>query len=85
MIDTRTLTQDQKASLGRHAQAAAALVMKPGDKFRATKCPGNKRWATFAGFDGYWIVSKSGINDFSPLCVDMVNNTPVDFSAGWVP
>lgn len=90
MIDTRALTQDQKASLAKHAKTLASAAMKPGDRFRATKCPGTKRWATFAGFDGGWIVSKSGIDDYSPLCVDMIERAGetrqhVDFSAGWRP
>lgn len=84
-IDTRTLTQAQKVSLYKHAKARAQSVLQPGDKFRVTKCPGTRRWATFAGFDGYGIVSKSGINDYSPLCVDKVNDLPVDFSMGWTP
>lgn len=61
------------------AEANARRVLKPGDRIRVTKCPGTKRWATFAGWDGHWIVSKSGINDYAPGCVDMVNDMPVDF------
>lgn len=82
-IDTRLLSQDQKKSLGTHAQKMAAAALRPGDRFRVTKCPGTKRWATFAGFDGYWIVSKSGISDYSPLQVDRVNDTTVNFADGW--
>lgn len=85
MIDTRSLTAEQRQSLGRHAKQRAEVALKLGDRFRVTKCPGTKRWAVFAGFDGYWIVSRSGIDDYSPLCVDMVNNTHVDFSEGWTP
>lgn len=62
------------------AEANAKKVLKPGDRLRVTKCPGTKRWITFAGWDGHWIVSKSGIDDYSPLCVDMRNGAPVDFT-----
>lgn len=62
------------------AEQNAKKVLKPGDRLRVTKCPGTKRWITFAGWDGHWIVSKSGINDYSPLCVDMLNGDAVDFT-----
>ena len=63
------------------AEQNAKKVLKPGDRIRVSKCPGTKRWVTFAGWDGHWIVSKSGINDYSPGAVDMVNGEPVDFNA----
>jgi hypothetical protein len=63
------------------AEQNAKKVLKPGDRVRVTKCPGNKRWITFAGWDGHWMVSKSGINDYSPAAVDMLNGKPVDFAA----
>lgn len=78
-----TLTEEQKADNRRKcliAEANAKRVLKPGDRLRVAKCPGTKRWITFAAFDGHWIVSKSGINDYSPACVDMVNGNPVDFT-----
>lgn len=58
----------------------AKLVLKPGDRIRVTKCPGTRRWITFAGWDGYWIVSKSGGDDYSARCIDRVNDSPVDFT-----
>ena len=61
------------------AEQNAKKVLKPGDRIRVSKCPGTKRWVTFSGWDGHWIVSKSGINDFSPAAVDMLNGEPVDF------
>lgn len=57
----------------------AKQILKVGDRLRVSKCPGTKRWITFAGWDGNWIVSKSGINDYAPSCVDMVNGVSVDF------
>lgn len=63
----------------RVAAENAKKVLKKGDRIRVTKCPGTKRVITFAGWDGPWIVSKSGINDYAPSCVDMVNGAPVDF------
>lgn len=64
----------------RLAEQNAKRVLKPGDRLRVTKCPGTKRWITFAGWDGHWLVSKSGINDYSPLCVDRLNEAAVDFT-----
>lgn len=77
------LTEEQKAEKIRRfriAEENAKKVLKSGDRLRVTKCPGTKRWITFAGWDGYWIVSKSGINDYSPCSVDMLNGAPVDFT-----
>jgi hypothetical protein len=78
------VTEEQRAervAAFLRAEAAARAVLKPGDRIRVTKCPGTKRWITFAGWDGYWIVSKSGINDYAPGCVDRVNGQAVDFTA----
>lgn len=61
------------------ATANAKEHLSPGDRIRVTKCPGTKRWITFAGWDGHWIVSKSGINDYAACRVDMVNGKAVDF------
>lgn len=77
------LSEEQRADNRRRSLIAennAKKVLKPGDRLRVTKCPGTKRWITFAGWDGHWIVSKSGINDFSPMCVDMLNDELVDFT-----
>ena len=84
-VDFRTLTKEQRCSYFQHVKSAAMAKLRPGDRFRVTKCPGRKRWATFAQFDGGWIVSKSGVDDYFPGSVDMVNDEPVDFSAGWSP
>jgi len=61
------------------AEQNAKKVLKPGDRVRVSKCPGTKRWVTFAGWNGHWIVSKSGIDDYSPGAVDMLNGAEVDF------
>lgn len=61
------------------AEQNAKKVLKPGDRIRVTKCPGTKRWVTFARWDGHWIVSKSGRSEYSPGTVDMLNGKPVDF------
>ena len=77
------MTPEQQAEGRRLSLLAvenAKKVLKPGDRIRVTKCPGTRRWITFAGWDGYWIVSLSGINDYSALCVDRLNGAPVDFT-----
>lgn len=62
------------------AEENAKKILKPGDRLRVTKCPGTKRWIIFQCWDGHCIVSKSGINDFSPMCVDMLNSEHVNFT-----
>ena len=84
-MTTSKLTPEQLAENRRLSDLAitnAKRVLKPGDRLRVTKCPGTKRWITFAGWDGIWIVSKSGINDFSPRCVDRLNGQTIDFTQG---
>ena len=77
------MLKEQRAENRRQSRIAeknAKKVLKPGDRLRVTKCLGTKRWITFAEWDGHWIVSKSGINDYSPLCVDMLNGEAIDFT-----
>lgn len=71
---------EERKAAWRIAVDNAKEILKPGDRLRVTKCPGTKRWITFAGWDGAWMVSKSGINDYSPGNVDMLNGAPVDFT-----
>lgn len=76
------LTQEQRDENRRRfhiATANAKRVLKVGDRVRVSKCPGTKRWITFAGWDGNWIVSKSGINDYAASSVDRVNGDTIDF------
>lgn len=61
------------------AAEKAKAFLKKGDRVRVSKCPGTKRTITFSHFDGPWIVSKSGINDYAPTSVDLVNGQPVNF------
>jgi hypothetical protein len=77
------LTEEEKErnrKLSLIAERNAKAVLKVGDRLRVTKCPGSKRWITFVSWSGHWIVSKSGIDDFSPICVDMLNGDYVDFT-----
>lgn len=76
-------TPEEKAELRRRsliAEANAKKILKRGDRVRVTKCPGTKRWITFGHWDGHWIVSLSGIDDYSPLTIDRLNGEPVDFT-----
>ena len=77
------LAEEQKkenACWAQLAEANAKKVLKPGDRLRVTKCSETKRWITFSHWDGHWIVSKSGIGDYHPLLVDMLNDQPMDFT-----
>ena len=62
------------------ATIKAKKVLKKGDKVRGTKCPGTKRWFIFDHWDGSWIVSKSGIDDYAACNIDRVNDQEVDFT-----
>lgn len=76
-------TESYKATrrqLAKISTENAKNILKAGDKLRVTKCPGTKRTITFSHFDGIWIVSKSGIDDFHSINVDRLNGLPVDFS-----
>ena len=76
------LTEEQKKENRRRFKLAvekAKKVLKQGDRLRVTKCPGTKRWITFDHWDGCWIVSKSGIDDYAALTIDRLNGEPVDF------
>ena len=59
----------------------AKAVLKKGDRLRVSKCPGTKRMITFSHFDGIWIVSKSGIDDYHPINVDLLNGNPINFTS----
>ena len=66
----------------RHLRAVkcAKKILKPGDKLRVERCCHlRKSTITFAAWCGGWIVSKSGIDDYSPTCVDRLNGKPVDW------
>jgi hypothetical protein len=70
---------DIAEQLCKKAEINAKKILKNGDRVRCTKCPGRKRVFTFSHFDGCWMVSKSGINDYHPINVDLVNGVAVDF------
>lgn len=72
---------EEKRKRFRRAAENAKPVLKKGDRIRVTKCPGTKRTITFDHWDGPWIVSKSGIDDYSPSSIDRLNGKPVDFGA----
>lgn len=57
----------------------AKQVLKQGDRIRVTHCPGTKRTITFDHWDGNWIVSKSGKDDYSAMSIDMLNGKPISF------
>lgn len=72
--------RNEQLALFAKAVAAAKTVLKPGDRIRVTKCPGTKRTITFSHWDGNWIVSKSGIDDYAASCIDRLNGQPISFT-----
>jgi hypothetical protein len=76
-------TEEERARrvrLTKLATDSAKTTLKKGDRLRVTRCPGTKRWVTFDHRDGYWIVTKSGIDDIQAINVDRVNTESVDFT-----
>jgi len=57
----------------------AKQVLKKGDRVRLTHCPGTKRTITFERWDGNWIVSKSGKDDYSAMSIDRLNGLQINF------
>ena len=80
MIPKRT-EEELKIERAKSAIAveAAKKVLKRGDRVRCKKCPGTRRTFTFECWDGQWMVSKSGIDDFHPSAVDRVNGKEMIF------
>lgn len=61
------------------ARDRAGKALKPGDRIRVSRCGGIVATYTFAGWEGYWAVSKSGIADLSPASILKVNGVPTTF------
>ena len=66
------------------ATDAAKKVLKRGDRIRVTRCPGTKRWVIFDHWDGYWLVTKSRIDDIVAVNIDMLNGQPVNFATALI-
>lgn len=61
------------------AISEAKQVLKPGDRIRCSRCGGIVATYTFDCWDGYWIVSRSGIDDISPTHISKLNGQPISF------
>lgn len=56
----------------------ARASLKPGDRIAFASCPGTPRTATFVGWEGNWICSKTR-NDISARCIFKLNGQHVSF------
>lgn len=56
----------------------ARQALKEGDRIAFTSCPGTPRTATFTGWDGNWICSKTR-NDIASSTIFKLNGKPVSF------
>jgi len=70
---------DKRQSELRRAEERARAVLKPGDIICVTVCMGLKRRYVFDGWDGRWLVSRSGINDIHAFNVYKLNGKPISF------
>lgn len=66
------LSEDRKKRCAEAVEKAKA-ILKKGDRVRVSKCMGIRRTITFDHWDGEWMVSKSGINDYHPINITKVN------------
>ena len=57
----------------------AKKVIQQGDRIGCTKCPNTKRVFTFSHWDGCWMVSISGINDYHPNAIYSINGEKPNF------
>lgn len=72
-----TLTLAKRAERIRSIDRARE-ALKPGDKIAFTSCPGTPRTATFEGWDGNWICSKTR-SDIAASSIFKLNGKPVSF------
>ncbi|NVZ11753.1 hypothetical protein HW932_21125 [Allochromatium humboldtianum] len=63
------------------AEIVAKRLLKSGDRVRAVKCPGTERTFSFSHWAGHWMVSKSGIDDYSPMSIRRINGKKIDMHA----
>lgn len=58
----------------------AKKVLKRGDRIRVSRCGGIVATYTFDHWDGYWIVSKSGIDDLAAGSISKINGKDANFN-----
>ncbi len=68
----------EKLEKAKIAVTKANKILKKGDRVRATKCPNTERTFTFDHWDGCWMVSTSGINDYHPINIKKINGVAWD-------
>jgi len=73
--------KEKQDAYERHLRAVkcAKKILKPGDRIRTEGGCRRKSTITFAGWDGNWIVSKSGGSDYLAGSIDKLNGEPVDW------
>jgi hypothetical protein len=54
----------------------AKRTLKVGDRITASRCGGRSTF-TFDGWDGRWLVSRSGRDDIAPICILRINGVHV--------
>lgn len=70
---------EQEKLRAKTAETKAKSILKKGDRVGTTKCPGTKRVIIFDHWDGCWMVSKTGIDDYHPINIYSVNGEPFTF------
>jgi hypothetical protein len=73
------MSRDERKKLSELAVYNAKKILKQGDRIRLRHCPGTRRTITFWEWDGIWIISKSGKNDYHPFSIDRLNGKNIDF------
>ncbi|WP_310498276.1 hypothetical protein [Sandarakinorhabdus sp.] len=76
LLSWTTMSHEQRDFRRGLALQWARTVLRPGNQLLVARCGGRSTF-TMANWDGHWIVSISGIDDISPLCVLRVNGRDV--------
>lgn len=81
-MDDESTHRTEKQLKAKIAATRAKTTLKVGDRLRVIGCPGTKRWVTFSGWDGDWLLTKSGRcnQDYHPVNIDKVNDREIDFT-----
>lgn len=78
-MDRRVTVSLAQRAESLRAYHRARNCLKEGDKLCVSRCGGGRSTFIFAGWDGYWMVGKSGGNDYAPSAIVSLNGEKVSF------
>lgn len=75
-LDWMGMDKAERRQRSELARQWAMDMIKLGDRITVARCGGRSTF-TMAGWDGHWMVSRSGWNDLAPICVLRINGRHV--------